>query len=236
LPRASPPCFPRPDCEYFEQFIQFGGENFEKWTKDGQLSGDGCVYPAYVKTIANQLTAKGLTWKSYDQNMGNDPRRDGTTQTRRGPACGHPRLNHVDLTDITGPKGGLPQANRFLEKWIPRITSSPAYRAGGLIVVTIDESGDDENAGACCGETDSLGFTDPSHPNANEPGLYGPGGGRVGAVLLSPYIRPGTVSKVGYNHYSLLRSVEDLFGLRHLGDAQQPGVVSFGPDVYTRFR
>jgi hypothetical protein len=146
----------------------------------------------------------------------------------------------TDAHDIprcqNGQKGGLPQANRFLEKWIPRITSSPAYRAGGLIVVTFDESGDDENAGACCGETDSLGFTDPSHPNVNEPGLYGPGGGRVGAVLLSPYIRPGTVSTVDYNHYSLLRSVEDLFGLRHLGDAQQPGVVSFGPDVYTRFR
>ena len=91
------------DCEYFEQFIQFGGENFDKWTKYGQLSGDGCVYPRYVTTIASQLTAKGLTWKSYDQNMGNDPRRDGTTRTRRGPACGHPRLNHVDLTDITGP-------------------------------------------------------------------------------------------------------------------------------------
>ncbi len=45
------------DCEFFEQFIQFGGENFDKWTKYGQLSGDGCVYPRYVRTIANQLTA-----------------------------------------------------------------------------------------------------------------------------------------------------------------------------------
>ena len=54
-----------------------------------------------------------------------------------------------------------------------------------------------------------------------------------GAVVLSKFIKGGTVSTVGYNHYSLLRSIEDIFGLHHLGDAQQPQVVSFGPDVYT---
>jgi phosphatidylinositol-3-phosphatase len=102
--------------------------------------------------------------------------------------------------------------------------------------VTFDESGDDENAGSCCGEVDSLGFTDPAHPNTNEPGLYGPGGGRVGAVLLSKFIKPGTISKVNYNHYSMLASIENLFGLAHLGDAKQKLVVPFGRDVYTRFK
>ena len=58
------------------------------------------------------------------------------------------------------------------------------------------------------------------------------GGGRIGAVLLSPLIRPGTVSTVAYNHYSLLRSIEDIFGLPHLGDAAMPQVRSFGPDVF----
>ncbi len=80
------------DCEYFSPFLQFDGETFDKWTKDGQLSGDGCVYPRYVHTVASQLAAARLTWKSYDQDMGNDPRRDGTTATAHGPACGHPRL------------------------------------------------------------------------------------------------------------------------------------------------
>ena len=60
----------------------------------------------------------------------------------------------------------------------------------------------------------------------------GPGGGRVGAVLLSPLIRPGTVSTADYNHYSLLRTVEDIFSLPHLGDAAMPAVRSFGPDVF----
>ena len=62
------------------------------------------------------------------------------------------------------------------------------------------------------------------------PGKTGPGGGgRIGAVLLSPLIKPGTVSTVRYNHYSLLRTIEDSFGLPHLGDAAMPQVRSFGP-------
>src|SRR4029077_561758 len=30
---------------------------------DGQVTGNGCVYPASVSTVANQLTAAGLRWK-----------------------------------------------------------------------------------------------------------------------------------------------------------------------------
>jgi len=132
-----------------------------------------------------------------------------------------------------GTPGRLPRVDAFLKQWIPRIIGSPAYRSG-LIIISFDESGLVGDAGACCGEVDSVGYGDPSHPNINEPGLYGPGGGRVGAVLLSPFIRPGTISTRDYNHYSQLRSIEDIFGLPHLGDARQPQVQSFGPDVYTR--
>jgi hypothetical protein len=52
-------------------------------------------------------------------------------------------------------------------------------------------------------------------------------------VFLSPYIEPGTISTVHYNHFSLLRSVEDTFGLGHLGYAARPGLRTFGSDVYT---
>jgi hypothetical protein len=72
----------------------------------------------------------------------------------------------------------------------------------------------------------------PVPPEGAAAGKTGPGGGRIGAVLLSPLIRPGTVSTVAYNHYSLLRSIEDIFGLPHLGDAAMPQVRSFGPDVF----
>ena len=62
----------------------------------------------------------------------------------------------------------------------------------------------------------------------------GPGGGRVGAVLLSPCIKPGTVNDDPYNHYSMLRSVEDNWGLPHLGMAGQDGLEPFDSNVLNR--
>ena len=64
------------------------------------------------------------------------------------------------------------------------------------------------------------------------PGRDGPGGGRVGALLLSPLVAPGTENATPYNHYSLLCSMEDAFGYPHLGFAGAPGLVCFGSDVY----
>jgi hypothetical protein len=52
-------------------------------------------------------------------------------------------------------------------------------------------------------------------------------------VLLSPFIAPGTVSSQDYNHYSLLRSIEDAFGLAHLGYGASPGLRPFGSDIFT---
>jgi len=62
--------------------------------------------------------------------------------------------------------------------------------------------------------------------------LWSTGGGRVGAVLISKFIRPGSVNDTPYNHYSLLRSIEDLFRLSHLGYTGQSGLVAFGSVVY----
>jgi hypothetical protein len=51
-------------------------------------------------------------------------------------------------------------------------------------------------------------------------------------VLLSPFIKPGTVSATPYNHYSSLASWEFMFGLARLADAASvPGI--FGADVFT---
>jgi hypothetical protein len=64
------------------------------------------------------------------------------------------------------------------------------------------------------------------------PGITGMGGGRVGALVLSPFVKPGSVSSTPYNHYSLLASIEDLFDRPYLGYAAQPGLNRFGLDVY----
>jgi hypothetical protein len=80
--------------------------------------------------------------------------------------------------------------------------------------------------------------TDPLY-DATDPT---PGGGDAGSVLISPYIRPHTTSTVYYNHYSWLRTIEDLFNVSrvskglddkgHIGYAAQPGLAPFGVDVF----
>ena len=261
----------------------------------GQLTGNGCVYPASVPTLGSQLSARHLSWAAYLQDMGNSPGRDHTTTTKAGPACGHPAPGSADPTEkatatdqyatrhegfmyfesviarrsscdahilsfrplakdlsatattpafswitpnlcndghdtpcANGQPGGLTSATTFLKTWLPKIMHAPAYKTG-LIIITFDEAATTDTT-ACCGETPG---TSPSHPNTTDPGLNGPGGGKVGAVLISPYIRPGTITHINYNHYSLLRSIEDIFSLHHLGDAAMPQVRSFGPDIYT---
>ena len=174
-----------------------------------QVLGEGCVYPAAVPTLGNQLSAAGRSWAAYLQDMGNDPGRDHTVATARGPACGHPATWAVDHTQkaekgdqyaarhdgftffssvtasqafcaahilsfrplpgdlaraaatpafsfiapdlcndghdapcVTGAPGGLVQADAFLSQWVPAIMAAPAYRDGGLIVITFDEGSD----------------------------------------------------------------------------------------------
>ena len=273
----SPTTQTQEDCGTYAEFVRTGT------APDGQPIGAGCIYPADVKTIADQLMAKGLTWKAYMEDMGNDPSRESAT-------CGHVAIGARDVTgratptdqyaakhnpfmyfhsiidspvcatnvvalpaltaDLqhasttanytfispslchdghdspcrNGEPGGLVSLDRFLSTWAPRIMRSPAFRDGGLLIVTFDEA-DSRFKEACCNEQ--------SGPNTPSAGMGGPGGGRIGAVLVSPFIKPGTISDVPYNHYSMLRSVEDLFGLPHLGYAGQPGLVTFGSDVFT---
>jgi hypothetical protein len=59
------------------------------------------------------------------------------------------------------------------------------------------------------------------------------GGGQVGLLLLSKYVKPGSVNVTGqYNHFSLLASVENLFGLSHLGYAGAQGLLAFDTSIY----
>jgi hypothetical protein len=140
---------------------------------------------------------------------------------------------HTDCT-ATGPVTAaeeqsheLAQADAFLKTWVPQITSTRAFRRNGLLAIIWDEG--DETL-SCCGEPEI--DPDGSYPGG-EAGLPGAGGGQTGAVLLSPFIKPGTLSQASYNHYSLLASVEEMFGLRRLGETNLPATTIFGRDVFT---
>jgi hypothetical protein len=131
-------------------------------------------------------------------------------------------------TNQTGGASAAADIDSFLQTWVPKITSSAAYKQGGLIEITFDESdGPTSDASACCGEQPG--------PGSPLPGILGPGGGKVGAVLLSPYIKGGTVSATAYNHYSSLASWEQLLSLPRLADAATV-TSTFGADVFTNYK
>ncbi|HEY5101362.1 MAG TPA: alkaline phosphatase family protein, partial [Steroidobacteraceae bacterium] len=83
-----------------------------------------------------------------------------------------------------------------------------------------------DGSSACCAEQGLAGARSP-------PGMQGPGGGRIGAVLISPFIKPGTTSRMTYNHYSLLRSVSEFFDVAPLGYAAEKELRPFGDDVFS---
>ncbi len=59
------------------------------------------------------------------------------------------------------------------------------------------------------------------------------GGGKVGLLLISKYVKPGSVNAIGeYNHFSLLLTIERLFGLKPLGYAATPGLLAFDKSVF----
>jgi len=152
-----------------------------------------------------------------------------------------------DSPCANGAAGGYTSMNAFLTKWIPIITSSPAYQADGLLIINFDESNYVTTVSGstvtitfpgtfCCGET--LGPNLAPYPQTQSAGgynlVYGNyGGDQTGAILLSPFIKPGTVSTVPYNHYSMLKTVENIFKLPLLGNAQTSGLVQLGADVFT---
>ena len=290
----------RNDCQTYSDFLLTG------ITPEGQAIGSGCVYPASIKTLPDQLKAVGKTWRAYMEDMGNDPNRESAT-------CGHPTLNTLDLTQsaekpsasvplgdqyatrhnpfayfhsiidspacdanvvnlnqlpadlksdshtpnfvfitpnlcddghdapcVNGQPGGLVSADAFLQKWVPIITSSPAYQRDGLLIIAFDEGGFTIKANAsgvtisapgisCCNQQPgpNLGaFPQTSALGPYTLSIQSFGGDQTGAVLLSPFLKPGTVSNNFYNHYSLLKTLEDIFDVDgYLGYAGQPGLL-----------
>ncbi|MGZ4495789.1 MAG: alkaline phosphatase family protein, partial [Nocardioides sp.] len=223
------------DCQTYSDFVQTGT------VAPDQAVGNGCVFPSNITTVANQLEAKGLTWKGYMEDMGTPCRHpaansaDDTQKAKVGDqyAARHnpfvyfhsitdnatcaqhdvdlsqlptdlaqtsttPNLTYItpnlcddghDSPCVDGRPGGLTSADEWLKTWVPKITSSPAYQQDGLLVVTFDEADTNDaqhGADACCGEGPG--------PNAALPGIYGMGGGRTGAVVLSPFITAGTLN------------------------------------------
>jgi phosphatidylinositol-3-phosphatase len=131
-----------------------------------------------------------------------------------------------------GAPGGLPAANGFLEQVVPQILVAKAYKESGLLLITTDEapsSGGLADSSSCCGQSRFPNLPAPSGVAASLPPE---GGGQVGALLLSPFVKPRTISQEPYDHFSLLRTIEDIFALKHLGYAGDTHVSALEPSLF----
>ena len=258
---------------------------------NGQVNGEGCVYPSATPTLPGQLSAKHLQWRAYVQGIG-EGGVDACAHPVLGaadPSAGPPVVGHAYATfrnpvvyfhslidsslcqrddvglaslnaDLASAKrtpslayiapdrchdgdptpcapgaaAGMAAADGFLRQVVPRILASKAYKDGGLLLITVDQapaSGEFADSSSCCGQ--------PQFPNVAAAGPAGgahKGGGQVGALLLSPYVKPGSTSQEPFNHFSLLRTIEDFFGLSHLGYAGLAGVSSLPASVFSAYK
>jgi hypothetical protein len=98
--------------------------------------------------------------------------------------------------------GGLiKEADWFAARTIPRILADKSWKDGGLLFVTFDEGG----------------IPDDDLPAPN--GSTADFGGHIYTVLASPNVKAGAKLAEHYDHYSLLRTVEDVFCLKYLAHA-----------------
>lgn len=197
-------------------------------------------FAATSSTLLDQLTAAGRTWKAYVEGAadglapGANPCARPAEQAPRNPLLRFATITQAsecasslagleqlapDTTDaesapsfsyiLPGPahdgSTSLADADAWLSGVVEPLLASKAYADGGLVVVTFD-------AGA------------PDDVEA--------GGGRTGALLVSPFVAAGGTIGAPYDAFSLLASIEDLFGLERLGYAAKTTLKPFGPKVY----
>ncbi len=81
----------------------------------------------------------------------------------------------------------------WLQKWVPQILASPAWKDKGVLFITYDEG---DGLTSCC-----------TYAN----------GGQIDTLVISPLVQPGFTSNVPYDHYSILRTVEEAWKLPLLG-------------------
>lgn len=239
---------------------------------EGQVEGEGCVYPAETETLPGQLTEAKLTWKAYVEAepvaawrkpfayfaaLGEDPeaaRHEGgldqlatdLKDPKSTPSFSYivPNACHDGGDTPCAPEqpAGLAASEEFLKTVVPEIAASPAYQSeGGLIAITFDQApqtSPEPDTSSCCATPEYPNLPPPPVPASTEPPATGPvkpsgGGGQVGMLLISPYLAPGTVEEASYyNHFSFLRSVDELFGLEPLGYAAEPALTGFEPSLF----
>lgn len=242
---------------------------------EGQVEGNGCLYPATTEALPGQMTEAGLKWRAYIEEPEDGAQQEGCAVSARNPfvyfhtivddpACGEavvglpqlnkdlqgkgekfPALAYIVPDDChkgdeepcaEGTPTGLAACEEFLKAVVPTIQESFAYKDGGLVVITsaqAPQEGENADSSGCCIAPDypNTGVDESQAVSTGAVKETG-GGGRVGALLLSPLIEAGTTSATYFNHFSLLATIEELFGLEKIGYAAEPAIVGFDESIF----
>jgi len=188
----------------------------------GHTAGAGYYYDdnkhnLRFPNIINSFESKGITWKVYAQNWPGNCF-DGMVSDdllywrRHNPfiSFDNVRLNETLCSNIVDAsrldhdiiEGMLPQYSYFIPNFIndgdETVESASAWLKGFLEPKLDDKAFSDGNLIVITFDTNLMEFN------------------HIYAVLLGPLVKEGTQDDILYNHYSLLRSIEDNWGLKPL--------------------
>jgi len=185
---------------------------------------DNGVHDIDAPTVVDQIEASGRTWKEYAENRppgcftgasasgGRDG--DGSYRRKHAPAISFDGIRNdpkrcANLVDFTAFKPGdvdysliIPnqchaahdcdasRADAWLAGFVPTILDSQAFASGGLLIVTFDEDARND-----------------------------PSGGHVATVIASSKVPAGFTSDLPVDHYVVLRTIEDAWGLPCLAES-----------------
>jgi hypothetical protein len=183
-------------------------------------------------TSAQSLLGQTSSWRAYEESMPSNcyGKDHGEYAVRHNPGPYFTQLtdcktNDVPYTKLAGDLSGgrLPsfsfitpnlindmhdgtvaQGDSWLRKHLPKILSSNEYKSGSTVVFITWDEGEGGHSNRCATNTTDVGC-------------------HVATIVISPTTNPGTKSGTLFNHYSLLRTTEQLLGLPLLGLAQRAG-------------
>jgi hypothetical protein len=250
----------------------------------GEILGDGGTTSSSTRTDSSGVTSSGSS-VTDNSIVADDTGREIVTATVSGTSVSAGSSAYDNAFQVSGgplPSGDAVYVGEVTQRGPAFPTSSGGSTLAGGSFQMVDASGNAVTPTA--GTVTSVTLSGECDPAVTSPAegtnlpstcsgdqtpdpLFDaldptPGGGDTGSVLISPYIMPGTVSTVAYNHYSWLRTMEDLFdvssctqtnagassdditltagtvcggldGAGHIGYAAQTDLNDFGLDVFT---
>jgi phospholipase C len=130
---------------------------------------------------------------------------------------------NIDNDADSGGNAALTVADTWLSNFVPLVTSSPSYQAGNtLLLITYDEgTGSDYKVGENCTDQ-SLDMPVTNGRSAHQDSCHVP------FLVVYPYTPAGATDGTFFDHYSVTKTVEDIYGLTylsHAGDAQTSSLV-----------